>query len=289
MQVRTKGNPAEKPNSNHMPVVRIEPLQGWAPVNFRELWRHRELLFYLVKRDVRALYVNTALGVFWTVLQPLATAIVVTIVLGMFARIPSGEIPYGLVVLSGLVLWGYFATAVQSGCQSMLANANLMTKVYFPRLIIPAVPIMAGLVDLAVLVIVLLGALVFYGMMPQLSWIFIPVPTVLMIALALGASLWLSALNVQYRDVGRMLPVFLQIGLYASPIVYPYGIIPEPWRGVYALNPVVGIVNSMRWALFREAGFPFSELLISAFVAAALIASGAVVFQRIEKSMADIV
>jgi lipopolysaccharide transport system permease protein len=275
--------------SGYGPPVRIEPLQGWAPVDLRELWKHRELLFYLVKRDVRASYVNTALGVFWTVLQPLATAIVITIVLGMFARIPSGEIPYGLVVLSGLVLWSYFSIAVQSGCQSMLVNAQLVTKVYFPRAIIPVVPILAGLADLAVLVIVLLGALVFYGMMPQLSWLFIPVPAVLMIGLALGSSLWLSALNIQYRDVGRLLPVVLQIGLYASPILYPYSIIPESWRGIYGLNPVVGIVNAMRWALFKQTDFPSSELAISVSILLAMMVSGMAVFQRFEKSMADIV
>jgi lipopolysaccharide transport system permease protein len=278
-----------KVQSKDEAVVRIEPAEGWASVDLHELWQHRELLLYLVGRDLRALYANTGLGVLWTILQPLATAIVITIVLGIFARIPTGNIPYGLVAFSGLVVWSYFATAVKGGCESMVANANLMTKVYFPRLIIPAVPILAGLVDLAVLILVLLGAMLFYGRMPQLSWLIIPIPVILTLALALGASLWLSALNVKYRDVGRLVPLILQIGLYASPIVYPYNIIPEFWRSVYALNPVVGVVNSMRWALFREAGFPFSELLISAFVAAVLIVSGAVVFQRIERLMADIV
>lgn len=279
----------DKRASDQPPAMRIQPAQGWVPVDLSELWQHRDLLFYLVRRDVRSLYANTGLGVVWTVLQPLATAIVITIVLGIFARIPTGEIPYGLVALSGLVLWSYFSTVVQSGCQSMLANASLMTKVYFPRLIIPAVPILAGLVDLAVLIIVLLGAMLFYGIMPQLSWIVIPVPLILMIALALGASLWLSALNVQYRDVGRLVPVILQIALYASPILYPYAIIPERWRWIYALNPVVGIVNAMRWALFREAGFPFGELAISILVALSLIVSGVFFFQRVEKLMADIV
>lgn len=279
----------EKRASDRPPGMRIQPAQGWVPVNISELWEHRALLVYLVNRDVRSLYANTALGVLWTVLQPLATAIVITIVLGMFARIPTGGVPYGLVALSGIVLWSYFGTVVQSGCQSMLANASLMTKVYFPRLIIPAVPILAGLVDLAVLIIVLLGAVLFYGIMPQLSWVFIPVPLILMIALALGASLWLSALNVQYRDVGRLVPVILQIAMYASPILYPCAIIPERWRGIYALNPVVGIVNAMRWALFREGEFPFFELTVSILVAVSLIASGVFVFQRIEKLMADIV
>jgi lipopolysaccharide transport system permease protein len=282
-------NSVEALKSSQMDVMRIEPLEGWVPVNLLELWQHRELLFYLVKRDVRASYASTGLGVFWTVLQPLATAIVITIVLGMFARIPSGEVPYGLVVLSGLVLWGYFATAVQSGCQSMLTNAHLMTKVYFPRLIIPAVPVMAGLVDLLVLVAVLLGTLVCYGIMPAVFWLFIPVPMLLMIVLTLGTSLWLSALNVQYRDVGRILPVILQIGVYASPIIYPYALIPENWRVIYGLNPIVGIVIGMRWALFREGGFPFSELVTSIVITVVILISGIAVFQRFEKSMADIV
>jgi lipopolysaccharide transport system permease protein len=171
----------------------------------------------------------------------------------------------------------------------MLANAHLMTKVYFPRLIIPAVPVMSGLVDLVILVAVLLGTLLVYGMTPGVSWLFIPVPMLFMIALALGTSLWLSALNVQYRDVGRMLPVLLQIGVYASPIIYPYSIIPEHWRGIYGLNPVVGIVNGMRWSLFREGEFPLIELAISGFLILAILVSGVVVFQQFEKSMADIV
>ena len=280
---------SDKKESDQEPTIRIQPAEGWVPVNISELWEHRALLVYLVRRDVRSLYANTVLGVLWTVLQPLATAIVVTIVLGMFARIPTEGIPYGLVALSGLVPWSYFSTSVQSGCISMSANASLMTKVYFPRLIIPTVPILAGLVDLAVLIIVLLGAMLFYGIMPQLSWILIPVPLILMIALALGASLWLSALNVQYRDVGRLLPVVIQIATYASPIVYPYAIIPEKWRGIYALNPVVGIVKAIRWALFGQNEFPFVELSVSILLAVSLIVSGVFVFQRIERVMADIV
>ncbi len=285
--MRTKGNPAGEPNAIQMPVVRIEPPQGWAPVNLAELWQHRDLLYYLVWRDILSLYANTGLGVLWTVLQPLSTAVVITVVLGLLARIPVGDVPYALIVLSGLVPWTYFSSAVSSGCLSMLANANLMTKVYFPRLIIPIVPILAGLVDLAVLVIVLLAASLIYGVLPRLEWLLIPVPLILAVALALGSSLWLSALNVEYRDVGRVLPILLQAWLYASPIIYPVSLVPENFQFVYSFNPIVGIVITMQWALLGTGAFPVVPLIITTGVSLVLIVSGAFVFRRMEDTMAD--
>lgn len=272
-----------------VPVMRIQPSRGWTIVDLRELWQHRNLLFYLVWRDIRIIYTNTALGIFWVVLQPLATVLVITVVFGIFARVPSGNLPYAVLALSGLVLYNYFSTSVAQASYSMVSNAYLLTKVYFPRLIIPIVPILTGLVDFMVLLIVLLVITLFFGISPTVGWLFLPIPIVLNIALSLGVGLWVSALNVQIRDLGKFIPVLLQVGIYASPVFYLSSLVPETLQVFYSLNPLVGIIESFRWALLGVGVFPKMSLIISALVAFFLIGSGAFVFRRIEDNAADVI
>jgi lipopolysaccharide transport system permease protein len=272
-----------------VPVIRIQPSRGWTIVDLRELWQHRNLLFYLVWRDIRVAYSNTALGIVWVVLQPLATVLVITIIFGMFARIPSDNLPYAVLALSGLVLYSYFSLTVAQAAQSMLSNAYLLTKVYFPRLIIPTVPILTGLVDFVVLLLVLFVVVLLYGISPTLAWLFLPIPILLNITLALGVGLWVSALNIQMRDLGKFVPVLLQIGIYASPVFYPSSLVPEQLRILYSLNPLVGIIDGFRWSLFGVGTFPSTSLMISALAVFFLVISGAFVFRKIEDTAADVI
>jgi lipopolysaccharide transport system permease protein len=270
-------------------VTRIQPTRGWAMVDLHELWQHRDLLFYLVWRDIRVIFSNTGLGVFWIILQPLSTVVVITIVLGIFARFPSGSTPYPVVVLSGMVLYNYFSIGVNQSANSMIANAYLLTKVYFPRLIIPCVPILVGMVDFLVLFVVLLILSIFFGIWPTLAWLFLPVPIIITIGITLGAGLWLSALNIQFRDVGKFIPIFVQIGFYASPIFYLSNLIPENFRIFYNLNPMVGMIDSFRWALIGKDVFPTVPFITSIVTALLLILSGVFVFRRMEENAADVV
>lgn len=268
---------------------RIQPSRGWTAVDLQELWDHRNLLFYLVWRDIRVLFSNTGLGILWIVLQPLATAIVITIVLGYFARVPTNNIPYPVVVLSGLVLYNYFSVVVTQAAHSMVNSAYLLTKVYFPRLIIPTVPVLTGLIDAMVLLIVLLIVAFLYNILPTITWLFLPIPILINIILTLGVGLWVSALNVQYRDVGKAIPIFLQIGTYASPIFYLSSLVPEGWRGVYSLNPIVGVVDGLRWSLLGVGPFPGIPLAVSIVAALLLFTSGIFFFRGMEEKAADLI
>jgi lipopolysaccharide transport system permease protein len=258
-------------------------------VSLGELWQHRDLMFYLVLREIRVATASTSLGFLWLVVQPLALAGVLTVVLGIFIKVDTGGVPYALVVLSGLLPWNYVNNAVARASSSMVANSYLLTKVYFPRLIIPAVPVLAGLVDFAVLFGILVVIALGFGVVPALTWLFLPVPALMAIGLTIGAGLWLSALTVRYRDVGNMIPVMLQIGTYASPILYPSSLVPERWRWLYDLNPMVGIVDGVRWALLGESMFPQRPLAISAAAIVALVATGVFYFRATEDNAADIV
>jgi lipopolysaccharide transport system permease protein len=269
--------------------IRIEPSQGWTAVRVSELWQHRDLMFYLVLREIRSATASTNLGFVWLLIQPLSIAIVLTVVLGIFVRVPTGGIPYSLVVLSGLLPWNYVSNSVARASSSMIANSHLLTKVYFPRLIIPAVPVLAGLVDFAVLFVILIALSLLFGVVPAPTWLFLPLPALLVIGVASGAGLWFSALTVRFRDVGNMVPVMLQIGTWASPVLYPSSLVPERWRWLYDLNPMVGIVDSIRWALFAQESFPTRPIVISVIAIVALITTGVVYFRIVEDTAADIV
>jgi homopolymeric O-antigen transport system permease protein len=246
-------------------------------------------LFYLVLRDIRVVMASTTLGIFWILFQPLAMAVIMTVVLGMLIKVPTGGIPYSVIVLSGFVPWMYFSNTISRATVSMSANSYLLTKVYFPRLIIPAVPVFAGLVDMGVLFVATIVITLVFGIAPTAQWLFLPVPLLLVIALTAGAGLWLSALNVEHRDVGSLTPIVLQILAYASPVFYPHDLVPEKWRWLYDLNPMAGIVEGMRWSLLSGNAFPAYSLGVSLTAAVVLVSTGVFFFRSIEDTAADVV
>lgn len=270
-------------------MTAIRPSRGWVSLHLHDLWEYRELLYFLVWRDVKVRYKQTALGVAWVVLQPLATTLIITFVFGNLARMPSDNLPYAVFALAGLVPWNYFAGAIGRGGQSLVGSANLISKVYFPRLIIPVSSVLAGLVDLAVVMALLLALMVGFGVAPTPAILTLPLFLLLAVATALGVSLWLAALNVQYRDIGYLIPFLVQFWMYATPVVYPSTLIPEQWRALYGLNPMAGVVEGFRWALFGTGQAPGAMLAISMAMVTVLLVSGAYFFRRMERIFADIV
>lgn len=278
------------PNSElPIPHVRIRPSRGWTALHLRDVWEYRELLYFLVWRDVKVRYKQTLLGVLWVALQPLATTIVFTLIFGNLAKMPSDNLPYAVFALAGLLPWNYFAGAIGKGGGSLVGSANLISKVYFPRLIIPLSSVLGGLVDFAITFVLLVALMFWYGYYPALSWLLLPLFLLLAIATALGVSLWLSALNVQYRDVGYLIPFLVQLWFFATPVVYPQSLIPAPWNIVYALNPMVGVVEGFRWALFGRGSAPGPALLLSIAVVLVVLVTGLYVFKRMERTFADVV
>jgi lipopolysaccharide transport system permease protein len=274
--------------------IRIEPTPGWRAINFAEVWRFRELFYFLVWRDLKVRYKQTALGAAWAVIQPLFTMLMFTLFFGRLAKMPSDGIPYPVFSFAALLPWTYFANAVAAASNSLVGSANLITKVYFPRLIIPGAAVIAGLVDFAIAFVVLLLLIVGYVcsgyavVPPPTAIITVPLLTVLTSAVALGVSLWLSALNVQYRDIRYVVPFMLQLWMFGSPVVYPLSLVPEQYRWVVALNPMTGVIEGFRSALLGS-GWNFLALGISIAVGFGLLASGAFYFRRVERTFADIV
>jgi lipopolysaccharide transport system permease protein len=269
------------------PVV-IRPSRGNVTVHWSELWDHRDLLYFLSWRDIKVRYKQTALGAAWAVLQPLTAMVVFSVFFGVLAKIPSGSVPYPVFVYAALVPWTFFATAVVQASNSMVEHEGVLTKVYFPRLIVPAAAVVAGLVDVAIAFVVLLGLMVVYGVVPTAAVLTAPLFVLFAATTALAVSLWLSTLNVRYRDVRYVLPFVVQIWLFVTPVAYPSSIVPERWRLLYGLNPMVGVVDGFRWALLGEAA-PGPEFLVSLGAVALLLAGGVVYFRRMERSFADAV
>jgi lipopolysaccharide transport system permease protein len=271
------------------PVIILQPAKGWLSINFKELWRYRELIYFLTWRDIKVRYKQAVLGIVWAIIQPLLTMVVFTVIFGNLLKTPSQDIPYPLFSLTALLPWQLFSTALQRSSVSLVGNANLITKIYFPRLVIPISSIMAALVDFGISFIVLLGVMAHYRYWPgwNVLWLIPLVVLALLTALAIG--LWLSALNVQYRDVQHMVPFLIQILMYASPIVYPIDTIPEGiWRSLYALNPIVGIIQGFRWALVGGDP-PDVTMAFSVGMVLILLFGGLFYFRRMEKIFADIV
>ena len=278
-----------QPRKEQSPIIYLKPAKGWLPFDFKELWRYRELIFFLTWRDIKVRYKQAVLGIAWAILQPLLTMVIFTIIFGVLLKTPSQGLPYPLFALSALLPWQLFATALQRSSVSLVGNANLITKIYFPRLAIPISTVFAALVDFSISFVVLMGVTAFYGYWPgwNILWL---IPIVIFTFLtALSVGLWLSALNVQYRDVQHMVPFLIQVWMYASPIVYPIETIPEGlWRVLYGLNPLVGIIQGFRWALL-DGSPPDITSLISAAMVLILLVSGLYYFRRMEKTFADIV
>lgn len=271
------------------PIIYLKPATGWLPFDFKELWRYRELVYFLTWRDIKVRYKQAILGIAWAVLQPLLTMLIFTVIFGVLLKTPSQGLPYPLFALSALLPWQLFATALQRSSVSLVGNANLITKIYFPRLAIPLSTVYAALVDFLISFVVLLGVMAVYGYWPgwKILWL-IPI-VVFTFLTAFSVGLWLSALNVQYRDIQHMVPFLIQVWMYASPIVYPIETIPAgTWRALYGLNPLVGIIQGFRWALLGGSA-PDATSLISAAMVLILLVSGLYYFRRMEKTFADIV
>lgn len=270
-------------------ITRIRPSAGWRALNLVEVWRYRELLFFLTLRDIKLRYKQTALGVGWAVAQPLLTMIVFTIFFGKLGNMPSDGKPYALFVLAALIPWQLFAYALTQSSNSLVNEQRLITKVYFPRLIIPIASVLSGLVDFFVAFVLMLIAMAIYGLVPTLAVLSVPIFVVFALLAALAVGLWLSALNVQYRDVRYTIPFLTQFWLFATPVAYPASIVPEQYRALYGINPMVGVVEGFRWAMLGTANPEWALMAVSAVVVAVLLAGGLFYFRRLERSFADVV
>lgn len=271
------------------PVAEIHSSRGLFDLDLGAVWRFRELLINLIIRDLKVLYRQAALGVAWAVLQPVFTVTIFTLVFGMFARMPSEGVPYPVFAFAAVLPWTYFAEAVRRSGMGLVQDGELVRKVYFPRLVMPFASVIAPLVDFIIAFFVLLAVMVIYGVVPTWRIIVIPPLLVVTAALALGIGLWLGPLNVRFRDVKHTLPFFLQIWMYASPIIYPLSIIPENLRWIYSLNPMVGVIEGFRWALLDKGNPDITALAIGAGMIAVLLAGGLVFFKRMERSFADLI
>jgi lipopolysaccharide transport system permease protein len=277
------------PNELAVPVIRIAPSRGWVALNLRDVWAYRELLYFLVWRDIKVRYKQTAFGATWAVLQPLLTMLVFSIFFGRLAKVPSDGIPYPLFSYVALVPWTFFANALAQSSNSLVGSANLISKVYFPRLAIPFSAVLAGLVDLGIASFLAFGMMIYYHV--AITWsAFLVLPFLLLaVVTSLGVGLWLSALNVEYRDVRYAVPFLTQFWMFATPIAYPSSLLHEPWRTLFGLNPLVGVVDGFRWALLGSKTQPGPAVLVSTAVALLVLVSGAFYFRRTEKTFADIV
>lgn len=275
------------PNISEIPYLRIEPSKGFVPLKLKELWEFRELLYFLIWRDIKVRYKQTALGVLWAIIQPLMTMIVFSIFFGKLAKLSSDGVPYPIFSFAALVPWTLFAGGLSQASGSLVGSSNLIKKVYFPRLIIPTAAVLAGVVDFLVAFGMLLLLMLGYGIMPTINIIWLPALLLLTVVTSLGISLWLSALNVEYRDVKYVIPFLTQFWLFATPIAYSSSLLSEPWRTIYGINPMVGVVEGFRWALLGTDTQPGAMIFVSALAAVFLLVSGAYYFRRMEKTFAD--
>jgi len=272
-----------------IPPTYIRPSRGWASLELDELWEYRELLYFLTWRDIKVRYKQTVLGATWAIIQPVFTMLVFSLFFGRLAGIPSDGIPYPIFSYTALVPWSFFATGLSNSANSLVGSANLLKKVYFPRLAIPIATVLSGVVDFALAFLVLLVMMLFYGMMPTANIIWLPLLLLLALVTALGVGLWFSAMNVQFRDVRYTIPFITQFWMFATPIAYPSSLLPEPWRALYGLNPMAGVIEGFRWALLGTETAPGPIIIVSTLAALGLLVSGAYYFRRMEQSFADVV
>jgi lipopolysaccharide transport system permease protein len=264
----------------------VRPSRGWVSLRLHDIWEFRELLYFLVWRDVKVRYKQTVLGAAWAVLQPLFTMAVFSLIFGRLAKVPSDGLPYWAFSLTALVPWGFFSNGLIAAANSLVGSAHLIQKVYFPRLIVPIAAVLSGVVDFALAFIVLLGMMAWFHLWPTINIIFLPAFVLLAFIASLGVGLWLSALNVQFRDVRHTVTFLVQAWLFCTPIAYPSSLLPEPWRSLHGLNPMAGVVEGFRWALL-DAPAPGAIILVSGLAALAILISGAFYFRRMERIFAD--
>jgi lipopolysaccharide transport system permease protein len=277
------------PGITSLPTILIKPTKGWACLKLREVWEYRELLYFLIWRDVKVRYKQTVLGAAWAIIQPFFTMVVFSIFFGNLAKVPSDGIPYPIFAYTALLPWTLFVHALTESSNSLVANQNLITKVYFPRLVVPLAAVLSGLVDFAIAFVMLLGMMLYYHIVPTMAVIMLPIFVFLAVVTALSVGLWLSALNVQYRDVRYTIPFLTQFWMFVTPIAYPSSLVPEFWRPLYGLNPMAGVVEGFRWALLGRVEVPGVLLLVSSGAVIVLLVSGLYYFRRMEKSFADVV
>ncbi len=268
-------------------IVLIEPSRGWVSLRLKELWAYRELFYFLTWRDIKVRYKQTALGASWAIIQPFFTMVVFSLFFGRLGKIPSDNLPYPVFSFAGLVPWTFFAQGVTQAAGILIGSTNLLKKVYFPRLIMPAATILAGAVDLVLSFVVLLGMMLYYRVAPTPAIVLLPLFFLLSLVTALGAGLWLAALSVVYRDVRYIVPFLTQLWMFATPIAYPASMLGQPWRTLYGINPMVGVVEGFRWALLGTRP-PGPMTALSVVVALLLLVSGAFYFRRTEKHFADL-
>ncbi|OQY84344.1 MAG: phosphate ABC transporter permease [Anaerolineae bacterium UTCFX3] len=275
--------------TKHEPAtIYIKPSHGLAALNLRDLWVYRELVFFMVWRDVKVKYKQTLLGMAWAVIQPVMTMLVFTFLFGTVAKLPTDGIPYPVFSFTALLPWGLFVTALNQGSRSLVAHNNMVTKIYFPRLILPMSAVLAGLVDFAIAFVILVALMVYYHVTPawNLVWT-LPLFLLLALVAALGVALWLSAINVKYRDVNQALPFLTQFWLFATPVAYSSSVISPKWQIVYSLNPMAGVVNGFRWALLGSGNGPDAALWVSAAISILVLVTGLFYFRSTEKTFAD--
>lgn len=277
--------PAELPAAD--PTADIIPPQGWLDIDLREVWASRELLYFFVWRDLKVRYKQTAIGVGWVVIQPLLTMMVFSFFFGRLAKMPSGGLPYPLFYYCALLPWTYFASALTAATQTIIEHERLVTKVYFPRLLLPMSSVLSGLVDAGVSFTILIGMALYYHIVPRPTTLLLPVFLLLAVATALGAGLWLSALNAVYRDVRHAIPFLVQFWMFVSPVAYPSALIPVKWRWLYGVNPMAGVVEGFRWALTGRGSAPGGLLLTSIGTIAVLLVGGVMYFKSMEGTLAD--
>ena len=272
-----------------LPTLRISPPSRWTSLDFRELWEYRELLYFLIWRDVKVRYKQTALGAAWAVIQPFFMMVVFSLFFGRLAKVPSDGIPYPVFTFCALLPWQLFANALTESSNSLVGNQNLITKVYFPRLVVPISAVLGGLVDFVIAFVILLGMMLYYGIVP--GWAIVTLPGFILLAVltALGVGLWLSALNVQYRDVRYTINFLVQFWLFLTPVAYPSSIVPEKWRPLYGLNPMAGVVEGFRWALLGKSQPPGAMLWVSVAAVIVILFGGLYYFRKMEQQFADIV
>ncbi len=282
--------PAQHPaTASDIPTIVIRPTRGWAALRLRDVWEYRELLYFLVWRDLKARYKQTLLGVGWVILQPLLATVIFSLVFGLLVQVPTQGVPYPLFAYAALLPWNYFAEALRRSSTSVVNNAHLITKVYFPRLLLPLSGALSSLVDLGLAFVVLIGMMVYYQVALTPALLLLPALILLAMATALGVSLWLAALNVQYRDVNYIIPFLTQVWMYATPVVYSATIVPERWRVLYGLNPMVGVVEGFRWVLLGQGRPPEPLLWVSLGVVLVLLLGGLFFFRHMERSFADVI
>lgn len=269
-------------------ITLIQPLRGWIALDLREIWRYRELLFFFIWRDIKVRYKQTLLGASWAILQPVFTMVVFSIFFGRLAKIPSDGIPYPIFSYAGLLPWTFFAAGLANGANSLVRDANLVKRVYFPRLITPLSAVVGGVPDFLLAFLVLIAMMVYYGLFPTLaSVIWLPIASLLALVTALGVGLWLAALNALYRDIRYIVPFLTQFWMYATPVVYPSSLLEEPWRTLYGLNPLVSVVEGFRWALLGQSEPRLSMFALSLVTSLILLVSGTYFFRRMEPQFAD--